>query len=252
MNRQEYLSALEKALTAAGVRDNAEIIEEYAEHFKRKSADGYSEEETAARLAPPEEIAEQFSEIGTGETTGKSGRSGRSGSITRVFSTIAVVFLDIMIAPIFIMLYAWTFTFGVFTATCALTGALCILVGHSLSIGDALVLQIPQMPYISAVLAGITMLALMLISAVGTEYCRLYVSQMLKKYARWHNNVLSNKGISPPLPLHPWITAKKSRIMRTITLISLVVFVIALVAGLASMMIAARSVEPWHVWHWFE
>jgi uncharacterized membrane protein len=246
MNRQEYLSTLEKSLTAAGVRDNADIIEEYAEHFKRKSADGYSEEETAARLAPPEEIAGQFCEISQKETTGKG------GSITRTFLTIAVVFLDIIIAPIFIMLYAWTFTFGLFAFTCALTGALCIVVGHSLSIGDTLILQMPQMPYISAVLTGITVLALMLISAVGTEYCRLYVSQILKKYKRWHSNILSNKGVSPPLSLHPWITAKKSRIMRTIALVSLVVFVIALVAGLASMMITARSIEPWHVWHWFE
>ena len=247
MNKQEYLIALEKSLTAAGVRDNADILEEYAEHFKRKSADGYSEEEIAARLAPPGEIAGQFSDINPKVSTKTSGKIGKA------FLTIGVILIDIIVAPIFVMLFAWTFTFGIFALVSAAAGVICAVVGHSMSLGDGLVLQIPQMPHISAVLIGITVFALGLISAIGTEYCRLYVSQMLRKYMRWHSNVLSkSKSVSPPLPLHPWITPKKGRAMRTITLVSLVIFVIAFVAGFISMMVAARSVEPWHVWHWFE
>ena len=48
MNKQEYLMGLEKALKAAHVRDSADILEEYGEHFDMKLQDGFGEEEIAA------------------------------------------------------------------------------------------------------------------------------------------------------------------------------------------------------------
>ena len=247
MNRQEYLSALEKALVTAGVREYTDIMEEYSEHFNRKTADGYGEEEIAARLAPPQEIAGQYREIG------KNGSIRSGGTATNAVLTIGVVFLDIIVIPIIIMFFVCIFAFGIFTFSCVIAGILCIIFGQSVGIGDVQVLTIPPMPYISALLIGITLLALAFIAAVGTENCRLYVAQMVRKYARWHKNVLGkSRGIDPPLPLHPWITAKKRKVMRSIALVSLVIFTIGLVSGFMSMVFAARSVEPWHVWHWFE
>jgi uncharacterized membrane protein len=60
MNKQAYLNELKAHLKASAVSDIDEIIAEYDEHFTRKIADGYTEEEIAAKLGRPKEIALQF------------------------------------------------------------------------------------------------------------------------------------------------------------------------------------------------
>ena len=244
MDKREYLTALEKALKSAGVRDCADILEEYAEHFDMKAADGYGEEEIAAKLISPEEIAAQYKDIGSKGDADKA----VGGAAQKIVTVIGVIFADIIAASIFIMLYAWVFTFGVFSITAALTG---VVMASGLNYLIASVI-IPEMPYICALLSGIALLALAVLSAIGTEYCRLYVTQILKVYSRWHKSTLCRgRHISPPLPVHPVIPPKKRRTMRSAALISLVVFVIALIAALISMIIASGSIQPWHVWQWF-
>ena len=111
---------------------------------------------------------------------------------------------------------------------------------------------IPYMPYLCAFLAGLTLLALAALAAAGTEYCRLYAAQLLKVYIRWHKAVPGNGGLlSPPPAMHPAIPAGKRRFMRSAALLALAVFAVCMIGGLGSMMIAAGSPEPWHVWRWF-
>jgi uncharacterized membrane protein len=241
MSRQDYLHELEKALRVAHVRDIADILEEYAEHFDLKLQDGYAEEEIAARLAPPEEIVAQLGEI-------KPAGGGRMGS--RLISAIGLFFADVFAVPIFILLYAWVVVLGALTVASAAAGAFAIL-GIAAISAEGIVL-IPDMPYICALLLGISLLALAVLAAFGTEYCRLYVNQIVKVYSRWHRSIWGIGDASPPLPAHPVIKPKKRRTMSRVALAALAVFAVAFVAGLGSMMIAAGSLEPWHFWHWFE
>ena len=44
MNKREYLAQLERELKRNHVPDAGEILNEYAQHFAFKLADGYSEE----------------------------------------------------------------------------------------------------------------------------------------------------------------------------------------------------------------
>ena len=246
MNKHDYLSSLERALREAGVRDCEEIIEEYSEHFDMKTADGYGEEEIAARLAPPEEIAGQFVELGP-----QDGRRISSGAV-RVFTTIGVVLSDVVIAPILIVFFAWVVLFAVFSLVCATVGVTLASGVEQFIIENTLV-TVPPMPFICSLFLGITVFALAVMSGIATEYCRLYVMQLLKKFARWNRNILGKKGaVSPPLPIHPWITARKRRVMRMIAIVSLAVIVIGMIASVGSMIISARSIEPWHVWGWFQ
>ena len=60
MKKNEFLAKLTSVLEKNQVADAAEIIEEYAQHFAFKLADGYSEEEIAARLGDPEQLAMQY------------------------------------------------------------------------------------------------------------------------------------------------------------------------------------------------
>ena len=240
MNKQGYLHELEKALKSAGVSDCADIIEEYGEHFDMKLQDGYGEEEIAARLAPPKEIAEQFSEI---KPTGM-----KSGS--KIISAIGLSFADILIFPFFIMLYGFVVVLAAVTISCLVAGVFAT-VGIQAITGGGVVL-LPDMPYICALLLGISLLALAVLAAFGTEYCRLYVTQMLKVYLRWHKNMWGKSTGLPPMSGYPTINPKKRRIMRQFTLIALAVFAVSFIAGFASMMIAAGAPEFWHIWGWFE
>ena len=240
MTKLEYLNELERALKAAGVRDCADIIEEYSEHFDMKAGDGYGEEEIAARLASPMEIAGQFREIGAG---------GGQNTAGKALAAAGLVFLDLFAGAWFIMMYAWVVALGAVAVACAAAGVF-VITGIPVTVGG--VVLIPYMPYICALLLGIALLGMAVLSAAGTEYCRLYVMQMFRVYARWHGIILGkNEGLLPPLSVHPVIKPKKRRLMRSITLVSVTVLAVTLIAGLGSMMIAAGSLEPWHVWQWF-
>jgi len=106
MDKQEYLTTLEKALKGAGVADCADILEEYAEHFDMKAADGYGEEEVAARLVSPENVASQYIEIGF-----KSGEKGGFPT-TRIVTSVGLVFCGIFAFGFFIMLFSMMIAAG--------------------------------------------------------------------------------------------------------------------------------------------
>jgi len=246
MNKQEYLTALEKALKSKGVRDLEDITQEYSEHFDMKIADGFSEEEIAAKLAPPDELAGQYKEIGT-ESSAKNG-----GIISKIFKTCGVVILDMVVAPTLLAFYVWVFALGLIAFVNAAVGILLVTgIGQSEFAQASQYIHIPPMPYISSLLTGIALLGLAVLSAVGTEYCRLYVNQSFRKYLRWHKNILTSGPKLPPLTLNPKVIHKKRRVMRTMVFIALLVFGVGLVAGLVSMMVLSGSFEPWHEWNWF-
>lgn len=50
MTKHEFLNRFSNELNRRGVADAEDIVEEYAQHFAFKQADGYSEEEIAAKL----------------------------------------------------------------------------------------------------------------------------------------------------------------------------------------------------------
>lgn len=57
MKKTEFLARLDQELQRRNVADAADILEEYAQHFDLKLADGYSEEEIAARIGDPAMLA---------------------------------------------------------------------------------------------------------------------------------------------------------------------------------------------------
>lgn len=60
MTKIEWMAQFETELHKRKVTDAAEIAEEYGQHFAFKSADGYSEEEIAAKPGFPVKLAAQF------------------------------------------------------------------------------------------------------------------------------------------------------------------------------------------------
>ena len=60
MAKLEFMNQLASELHKRNIADAADVLKEYEQHFAFKLSDGYSEEEIAARLGSPADLAAQF------------------------------------------------------------------------------------------------------------------------------------------------------------------------------------------------
>ena len=236
MTKNEFLSRLSGAFESRGVADAADILEEYESHFAYKLADGYSEEEIAAKLGDPVQLAGQFESPSTRPNGGK-----------KAFTVAGLCLVDLPTRLLFLMLCA----FGLVLAAAALAFAVlgvCLLAGQS-PYG-----LLPAMPRASALLFGLALLPLSALTAAGCAWYVSFLRQVARSFGRFQQNALaaaSGRAALPALPLLPQFAARKARALRRAVSIALVLFVALFVAGLAASMIHAGSFEFWHVWGWF-
>ncbi|SHI16165.1 Uncharacterized membrane protein [Sporobacter termitidis DSM 10068] len=238
MNKHSYLNELKNQLKARNVEDIDELLAEYDEHFTRKMADGYTEEEIAAKLGKPAEIALQFASVGT-KAEGKGAG--------KLVVGIGLAFADIFVASFFIVLSAWVLVLGAAAVASALCGV-CLLLGPLLPQG---IVFIPPMPYFGAVFLAVALIAFGVLLAVAAVYSWALAVQLCRAYRRWHKNMLSG-GKYPPLAKHPMLKDVPRRRLRSAALIALVAFGVSFVIGYIVLSIGAGALEFWHVWHWFQ
>lgn len=238
MTKPEFMTAFSQALKKRGVSDAAEILEEYEQHFVFKLADGHTEEEIAARLGSPEELAAQFAP----ETPKKAG-------LSRFFTAFGLCWLDLVFGIFVGLLGAW----GVVMAAMVLSFAV-LGVGLVGNLGVLPLISLPQMPYASALLLGVSLLGLGAVCVVGCAYYFPFVRQFCKAYGRFHRNALSasrGEPSLPALPFYPQFEAPRRRRLRTALLIGFVCFGVFLILGAVVSAILAGNVQFWHTWHWF-
>lgn len=185
MTRNEYLTRLRTALLEQRVADAEDIVSEYEAHFDFKLADGFSEEEIAARLGAPEALAAQF-ESGAGKPKG-------AGKIPTV---IALCFADLVVFCFFVLLFAWTLVLAVFACCCI------VLAGYLLA-GANLHSLIPPMPYWCGAVFAVALLALGVLSLTGCVYYTAFVRQLLRSYLRWHHNASPRPPVRRCCPVSP-------------------------------------------------
>jgi uncharacterized membrane protein len=242
MNRECFLDALGDALCAAGVADADEITAEYAEHFARKAADGFTEEETAARLGDPKVIAAQF-DVWTPARP-------RAAWAVRMAGLVCA---DIGVGAGFALLFVWCVACGLGAVACGLGAVACGAAGLILLLRPLLP-ALPLMPDIPApggTAVGVSLLALGCVFAVLTVCGCAFAVNTTRAYRRWHRN--TRRGTRyPPVSIHPLLRAPLRRHLRTLATVSLAVFAAALTLGYAALALAARSFEFWHVWRWFD
>lgn len=95
MKKTEFLTRLNDELNRRNVADAADIVEKYAQHFDLKLADGYFEEEIAARLGDPAMLAAQFGED-------EDAPQRRPGS--KALTVIGLVLADVFAGLFFLLL----------------------------------------------------------------------------------------------------------------------------------------------------
>ncbi len=236
MTKTQFLDRLEKELKHNNVPDADDILGEYEQHFSFKLADGFSEEEIAAKLGNPTVLASQF-ETGSGDKH----RGSRALTIT------GLCFADIFSAVFFVLLFAWAVIMAAFALCCA-AAAVCLLGGLNIQS------LIPPMPYWCGAVFGLSLAALATLTAVGCIYFLAFVQQLMRSYGRFHHNALaaaSGKAILPSLAIYPQLAPRTNRRFRTAALIALALFAVCFVLGMFVSMLSSGTLEFWHAWGWF-
>lgn len=237
MTRNEFLSKLADELKKNKITDTDDIISEYEQHFAFKMADGFSEEEIAAKLGNPAELASQFENAGEGKRGG-----GRKAA-----TVIGLCIIDIFIGAFFFLLMAWEIIMAAFSI-CNAVAAVCLVSDISPW------LLIPRMPYLSGAVFGLSLAALSILSAAGCIYFAAFIRQLMRSYSRFHQNTIaaaSGRAVLPSLGIYPRLPAKINRRIRTVALFSVALFTACFVLGMIISMILSGNLEFWHAWGWF-
>lgn len=237
MTKSEFLIQLKNELEKNNVSDSDDILNEYEQHFVFKLADGFSEEEVAAKLGNPSDLASQFI-----PNTSQKKYGGR-----KIVTIIGMIFADIFVGAFFLILFAFAIVMGVVTIATAIIG-ICLLGGYNIYN------LIPNMPYLCAFIYAVSLLALAVLSAVACIYFVVFTGQLMRSYKRFHINAIAGSAGSatlPSLPVYPLLSAKFKRRMRLVALSSLTVFAVSFVVGYIISAISAGNLEFWHEWGWF-
>lgn len=234
MTKNQFLDELKKELLKNHVAEVEDILSEYADHFSYKEDEGFTEEEIAAKLAAPKEIASDYVEAG--DASAKS-----EGKGLKIFG---VTMMSIPLFMIYILMWGSVVVLGAFSVA-TLAAGFCLIT--RLNIAGL----VPSMPYLPALITGISLFGLSLLSAVGTVYMFLYVKQWGKAYVRYCGNLINGTHY-PSVSKHPKISKRTSAKLKMLAIIGLVSFVSMLVVGYLVMCAYAGSAAPWHEWKWFE
>ena len=203
-----------------------------------KLADGYTEEEIAAKLGDPAALAAQFAPTET---------ASRPGSGRRVLTGIGLGFADLFAGLFFLFLGAWVVVFaaaGVACAACAVS-----LLANWNPYG-----LLPPMPYWCGAVAALSLLALGVLGGVGTVWLGGLLRQLLRSFGRFQRNALAasrGNAVLPGLPCFPQFTPKKKRALRNTALIALLLFIVCLTLTVLVSALRAGEFQFWHTWEWF-
>lgn len=238
MKKNDFMQRLSDELQKRNVADAADILQEYEAHFAMKMADGYIEEEIAARLGDPTALAAQFDDAE--ETPEKKGGS-------KPLVVAGLCFADVFAGLFFILLAAW----GLVLAAAALGAAdtaVCLL--GKVELGGLL----PELPYWCGAMLALTLAALAVLLAAGCVYFCAFLRQLMRSYGRFRKNALasaSGEAGLPPLPISPQFSPKARRRLRTVALVALALFAACFVLAYFVCALSAGSVQFWHTWGWF-
>ena len=237
MTKNEFMTQLTSELHKRNIADSADVIEEYEQHFAFKLADGYTEEEIAARLGDPAALAAQFSESDAPEQ--------KKGNKPLVIAGLCIP--DLFAALFFILLAAWELV--MIAAGIAFAGAAVCLFG-----GLNPYRLLPAMPYWCGAILALSLTALTVLLVVGCIYYDAFLRQLVRSFVRFQHNALANtsgEATLPSLAINPQFSGKTKRRLRTTALVSLALFASCFVLAYVVCTLSAGSLQFWHAWGWF-
>ena len=206
MTKAEFLGRLTKELKRNNRSDTTDIVEEYEQHFAFKTADGFTEEEVAAKL-------------GTRPCwLHSSGQKQRKWDANPPGHCDCRPFLYRHCGrALFVLLGAWGIVFAAFSL-CSMAAAIGLVTGLRPW------LLLPSMPFGSALLFGLATAALSILTATGCVYFTAFTRQLFRVYGRFHHNTMAaatGKPALPSVPVSPCFSPKVRRRLRYTALAAL-------------------------------
>jgi uncharacterized membrane protein len=235
MDKDTFISELEKSLAAHDVADSDEIIAEYKVHFSRKIADGYSEAEIAKKLGDPKKLAKEYV-----DEEGVPAKSAKPPIL------LGLALTDIFSTLFFIVAYAWVLALAIGTVAFVFSGA-CLIAAPFFSVA---ILGIPYLPYLPGALLGVAIIAVGVLTGVLTINCFALVKRTTAEFVRWQKAIVANKKYLR-YSLFPLLGSKLRRVLRPITLIAVLIGASCFTVAYVMMASMAGSLGFWHVWEWF-
>ena len=234
MTKQDYLTALQQELNKNAIADAEDIVSEYEQHFQFKLADGFTEEEIAAKLGAPAQIALQFAGLPKEQK-----RKGGKKTLLVLWLTIIGIF-EVMLYGAFLCFIVGLFIGSLFPAA----------LGVEFIAGLNFMNILPPMPYGGAVVFGIALIALGVMIFLFAMYCFAMLRQLVRASLRWRRNMLREEAL-PLLPLSPQFSPKTRRALRGILLWAVLIFAVTFIAGYAILGLYTHSWGFWHALGWF-
>ncbi len=231
MTEREFMAKLSAELNKLNLADAAEIIGEYKQHFAFKLADGLSEEEIAAKLGDPLTLAAQFE---AGSETLKQAKRRNAISAFALRGSFAAVSL--------ITLGALSVVFGAVALACLAIGV-CLLLRLNIAA------FLPPMPFGSAAIFGIAILALSALATVALIYCFTYMRSLLCPFRRSTKNTEEEGSFCARRK--PLFSESLSVRLRLALRIFLIIFAASFLLGVFVSMQSSGAFEFWHAWGWF-
>lgn len=238
MTKSEFLEKLKTELNRKNVTDTTDIIEEYEQHFAFKLADGYTEEEIAAKLGDPKGIAAQYD---ASQVAGSGGK--------KVITAIGLGVADFFFGLLCILLFAWETVLAAFAVVCG-----AVTVGLFTTIRTSVFTFIPAMPYHCAFILGVCFTSLTVLSVIGTVYFFSFIRQLMRVFCRFHKNTLvfsQGHAVLPSITIYPQFSAKSKRRIKKLSLAAVTAFAVGFVLGFIVCALSAGAIEFWHTWNWF-
>lgn len=239
MKKNEFMDLLVTELNRNKVPDSSDIADEYEQHFFFKMNDGFSEEEIAAKLGDPVQLAGQYAADGDQRI--------KKGKGIKAFTILGLGLTAVAAALFFVLIIAWGIVMVLFSLGSMVTAA-------GLISGYEPLLNIVPMPSESSILLGLSLIALSVLSAVGCIYFAAFIGQLLRAYRRFHQNTMAavnGKPGLPPLTLFYSFSPKSKRNLRRVALAALLAFALLSILAIIVSMLQAGAPEFWHVWNWF-
>jgi len=180
MKKNEFISALEKALAELNSDERREIISDFQEHFANGLAGGKTEEEVARELGDPVTLAGQYTEgLTENKPTGTGSRVSQGA-----LALVGLVLFDVMIAvPVISSL------FGVWVALWAINAAIFAV---SFAGFAAPFWVNSALSGAGCVCLGVSLLALSVLWGIGMCYLTKWCGRGLLEFGRAHLRIINN------------------------------------------------------------
>jgi uncharacterized membrane protein len=195
MNKRQFLDSLQLSLQTLGPAAVRDILGDFDEHFAGGTSRGKSEEEIAAELGDPAEIAQQYLDAASGSQAGQGqaaasestgpARAAASDSAAKPnvneMALIAVILLNIFFGiPVWIALFATLF--GCWAAAGGIGVAAIVLFA----------VAIIQTGMISLILAllGLALTALAVLMVILMVFISKWLVTGCVQYIRWNKRLV--------------------------------------------------------------